>query len=61
MKGERMLDKLKIIWGDISQFAAKAYNWSPFCLGLILGFYGKPIIQGAVAGASALVHLLIKL
>lgn len=40
-----MMNFLSSVWAKVSPYLTKVYSWSPFVTGLLLGYFGKPLIS----------------
>jgi hypothetical protein len=52
---------LSKIWNAVKSGASKAYSFSPFAIGIVIGYVFKPEIKLVVDGAVSLVKGILKL
>lgn len=43
-----MKETLLEVYAAVKPYVEKLYGWSPFVAGLLLGYFGKPVIQWLV-------------
>lgn len=44
-------------WSKVKPLLAKAYAMSPLACGIVIGYFGKPIISLALSLANKILHL----
>jgi hypothetical protein len=56
-----MKEKALAIWSKVQPLASKLYSWSPFGVGLALGYVFKPEIKLALDVVAKILKLLVGL
>lgn len=54
-----MKEKLLAIWSKVQPILAGAYAKSPLVAGIVLGYFGSPIIKLAIHVASSLIKWIL--
>lgn len=54
-----MKQKLLTYWTAVQPYLAKAYGWSPLATGIVIGYFGKPILKMAVDAGASLIKMVI--
>jgi hypothetical protein len=53
-----MKEKLLAVWAQVQALAAKAMGWSPLAVGIVLGYFGKPLINIAISLVADLIKAI---
>jgi hypothetical protein len=54
-----MKEKLLAVWAKVSPLLSKLYNASPLLTGILIGYFGKPIIKLALDLAAAAIKQIL--